>query len=304
MFRILLGLTALLIAGCAAFFSVKGIATLFSGAFISVIVMAGSLELGKLIATTFLHRFWSKASKLLKTYLLVAVLLLMAITSLGTYGFLSAAFQSNAAKFENNNTKIELIEQQKNNTKEQIEQLQERIKILNESRIQQQKNLATVTSNATTKYKLVYEDIQRSNQDINSLQSKIDELQNVIAGKEQESLQLKQHELEAGDIGAFKFIAENFNMPLNDVVRMFIILLVMVFDPLAVALVLAYSTLVQSKTKDNEQYINNILNRSVSTETEESIKDNQTHVQQNVSTSGNFFSVGDTLKFTSDNNKE
>ena len=138
MFRILLGLTALLIAGCAAFFSVRGIATLFSGAFLSVVIMAGSLELGKLIATTFLHRFWSKTSKLLKSYLLVAVLLLMAITSLGTYGFLSAAFQSNAAKFENNDAKIELIEQQRTSIKEQVEQLQERIKTLNESRIQQQ----------------------------------------------------------------------------------------------------------------------------------------------------------------------
>jgi hypothetical protein len=299
MFRILLGLTALLIAGCAAFFSVRGIATLFSGAFLSVVIMAGSLELGKLIATTFLHRFWSKTSKLLKSYLLVAVLLLMAITSLGTYGFLSAAFQSNAAKFENNDAKIELIEQQRTSIKEQVEQLQERIKTLNESRIQQQKNLATVTSNATTKYKLVYEDIQRSNQEINNIQTKIDEMQNNISLKEQEVLQLKQHSLEAGDIGAFKFIAENFNMPLNDVVRLFIILLVSVFDPLAVALVLAYSTMVQNKLKDDEQYMNDILNRSVEPTTiSEVIIDTDKKIDTS-DTQNNFFTVGDTLKFKS-----
>ena len=77
MFKILLGFTALLIAGCAAFFSVRGIATLFSGAFLAVIIMAGSLELGKLVATTFLHRYWSKTSTLLKTYLLTAVFALI-----------------------------------------------------------------------------------------------------------------------------------------------------------------------------------------------------------------------------------
>lgn len=299
MFRILLGLTALLIAGCAAFFSVRGIATLFSGAFLSVVIMAGSLELGKLIATTFLHRFWSKTSKLLKSYLLVAVLLLMAITSLGTYGFLSAAFQSNAAKFENNDAKIELIEQQKNSIKEQVEQLQERIKTLNESRIQQQKNLATVTSNATTKYKLVYDDLQRSSQEINNIQAKIDEMQNNISTKEQELLQLKQHTLEAGDIGAFKFIAENFNMPLNDVVRLFIVLLVSVFDPLAIALVLAYSTTVQNKIKDDEQYMNTILNRPVEpTTVSEVISDTNKKIDAS-DTQNNFFTVGDTLKFKS-----
>lgn len=302
MFRILLGLTALLIAGCAAFFSVRGIATLFSGAFLSVVIMAGSLELGKLIATTFLHRFWSKTSKLLKTYLLVAVLLLMAITSLGTYGFLSAAFQNNAAKFENNDAKIELIEQQRNNIKEQVEQFQERIKTLNESRMQQQKNLATVTSNATTKYKLVYEDLQRSNQEINNIQTKIDEMQNNLSSKEQEILQLKQLTLESGDIGAFKFIAENFNMPLNDVVRMFIILLVTVFDPLAVALVLAYSTMLQHKQKEDEQYMNDILNRSNNVETEietVSVVKTQSEEQENGTLESNYFTVGDTLKFKS-----
>lgn len=244
MFKLILGLTALLIAGCAAFFSVKGIATLFSGAFIAAVIMAGSLELGKLVATTFLHRYWNKTAILLKLYLLSAILLLMSITSMGTYGFLSAAYQANAVKYQNVDNKIELVEQQKNNMLQQVAQLQERISTLNETRRQQEKNLTTAT---TTKYKLVYSDVERSNKEIAETNAKIDEIQRGINEKDLESTNLKLETTQANDIGAFKFIAENFNIPLNTVVKWFIIAIVIVFDPLAVALILAFNTLLINK---------------------------------------------------------
>lgn len=247
MYKLILGFTALVIAGCAAFFSVKGIATLFSGAFLGVIIMAGSLELGKLVATTFLHRYWDKTSALLKAYLLIAVLLLMGITSMGTYGFLSAAYQSNAAALENITLKINTIEQQKQTINLQVNQLQERVVTLNEARKQQEKNLAAVTSNSTTKYKLVYQDAERAGKEITDIQKKIDDLQASQIEKDQEINTLKTSTLEVSDIGAFKFIAENFNQPLNVVVKWFILAIVLVFDPLAVALVLSYNTIVFKK---------------------------------------------------------
>src|SRR5271157_4895512 len=88
----ILGISALLIALCAAFFSVYGISTLFAGAFISAVVMASSLEIGKLVGVTFLYRYWTKCNKFLKIYLVVASLVLMIITSLGIFGYLSAAY--------------------------------------------------------------------------------------------------------------------------------------------------------------------------------------------------------------------
>ena len=293
MFKILLGFTALLIAGCAAFFSVRGIATLFSGAFLAVIIMAGSLELGKLVATTFLHRYWAKTSALLKTYLLTAVFALMGITSLGTYGFLSAAFQSNAAALNTVTEKIALIEQQKGSLNDQVGQLQERITTLNESRKQQEKNLSTVTSNATTKYKLVYEDVQRSGTEINKVQEKIEALQQQISVKDENLTNLKLETTKAGDIGAFQFIAENFDMPLNTIVKWFIILIVIVFDPLAIALVLAFNTLLENRKKEDQEYIDSIVNRPVVTTV---VQEPQQEVQE--AAPSKFFTVGDTLKFT------
>jgi len=88
-----LGLTSLLIALCAASFSVYGIGTLFAGASIAAMIMASTLEVGKIVATTFLYRYWTKSKFLLKTYLCSAIILLMVITSLGIFGYLSSAYQ-------------------------------------------------------------------------------------------------------------------------------------------------------------------------------------------------------------------
>jgi hypothetical protein len=134
LFTIILALTALLVAGCGAYFSVLGIATLFSGHFWQVAIMAGSLELGKLVATSFLYRYWNKIIWFLKLYMITAVLVLMVITSMGIFGYLSSGYQVNAGKTELIDNKVALIEQQKTNIKNEIDQINSRITTLNEAR--------------------------------------------------------------------------------------------------------------------------------------------------------------------------
>jgi hypothetical protein len=109
----LLGASALFIALCAACFSVYGIASLFAGAAISVIIMGSSLEIGKLVGVTFLYRYWSKTKTYLKIYLSLAVILLMVITSLGIFGYLSAAYQKSSIEFGVIQEKIKTTEAQK-----------------------------------------------------------------------------------------------------------------------------------------------------------------------------------------------
>jgi hypothetical protein len=111
-FPIALGISALFVAIIAAFFSIMGIGMLFSGAFISATLMASSLEFGKLTATTFLYRYWNKTSKWLRSYLIVAVLALMAITSIGVFGWLSAAYQGSSLKYEITQQQISVLEGQ------------------------------------------------------------------------------------------------------------------------------------------------------------------------------------------------
>ena len=93
LFIFLLAFSALFIAGNAAFFSITGLSHLFAGAFWSVVVMASSLELGKLVAASFLHRYWSALSKWIKIYLVTGCVTLVIITSIGIFGYLSKAYQ-------------------------------------------------------------------------------------------------------------------------------------------------------------------------------------------------------------------
>ena len=93
LFPYLVGLSALMVAGSAAFYSVYGLSKLFSGATFAVIVMAGSLEFAKLVTASFLYRFWDKINIVMRNYMLVGVVTLVIITSAGIFGFLSNAYQ-------------------------------------------------------------------------------------------------------------------------------------------------------------------------------------------------------------------
>ncbi len=104
-FKYVIGISALFIAGCSAFFSVCGLGFLFAGSAAAVMIMASSLEIGKLVAASFLYRYWHYLNRLLKLYLLVAVLVLIGITSLGNYGYLARAY-------ERTHTRVTLFEGQ------------------------------------------------------------------------------------------------------------------------------------------------------------------------------------------------
>ena len=105
-FNKLIGASALTIAGSAAFFSVFGLSKLFAGAQLAVIIMAGSLEFGKLVAASFLYRFWDKINPLHRTYMTIATVILVLITSAGIFGFLSNAYQGATVGFEKESTAL------------------------------------------------------------------------------------------------------------------------------------------------------------------------------------------------------
>jgi hypothetical protein len=243
MFIYLLSLAALLIAGSTAYFSTLGIATLFSGKYLPVLIMAGCLEYGKLIATSFLYRYWRKIPFFLKIYVTAAVITLMGITSMGVYGYLSSAYQVNASKNTLTESKINLIQQQKTSLDKEIENITSRITTLNQSRISQEKRL-TDGARSTTR---IYADIKSSQEEIRGLNTRLQELQKLKFDKDNELITLNTESSQANDIGTFKFVAQALNKPTDEVVRMFILILVCVLDPFAVALVLSYNIAVSKK---------------------------------------------------------
>ncbi len=252
----LLGITAIAIALVAAFFSVYGIATLFAGAFTLTAFMASSLEVGKLVAVTFLYRYWQKTQTFLKTYLCLATVVLMMVTSLGIFGYLSAAYQKSSIEFKAGQDKITMVEGQKVYLSDKIAQAKSRIKTLNdmrqlqESRMNESLTNAFLTRNPIQLKQLqdqTAEMIKTADENIKSEQDKIQTTTDDIAKIDQQVNEMKFSSANKKDIRTFQFVAEQFGTTLDKVAKWFIFTLIFVFDPLAIALILAYNVAVYKK---------------------------------------------------------
>ena len=129
-FQYIVGLSALLVAGSAAYYSVFGLSKLFAGATFAVVVMAGSLEFAKLVSASFLYRYWYKVNQILKIYMTIGVVTLVFITSAGIFGFLSNAYQGATIEFEKQTTvllykedRLKQLEEDKVYLKDELEQV-------------------------------------------------------------------------------------------------------------------------------------------------------------------------------------
>jgi len=242
MFTALVGIVALIVAGCAAFFSVQGLATLYAARYVAVCVMAGGLEIGKLVAASFLHRYWKSIGWLLKLYLTLAVIILMGITSLGIFGFLTGAYQQSHTKVELTDVKQEALNSKKEFLKVEIDQLNARINTLNEARKAQEKRLPELSRKSAAP---IYEDIRRSSEEITATRTRLDKLTTELFDASQESINQKIEGSKEVDIGTLKYVAKAFGVDMDRIVKWFTLAIVCVFDPLAVALVLAYNSLIE-----------------------------------------------------------
>jgi hypothetical protein len=249
MFVGILALTAFIIAGVAAYFSVYGIATLYAGAFISVLVMAGALEVGKLVATSFLYRYWHKTNLLLKTYILVAILTLMGITSMGIFGFLTSAYQTSLIEYSQAETQQEFLVSQKAILEKELESLTMRVDTLNQSRLSQEQRLPSMSRRSAAP---VYEDIKKSGEEITQARGRMNQIFEEIKTLDLQTLEAQKQSGKQKDIGTLKYAAELFGTDINTIVKWFTLAIIIVFDPLAITLVLAYNIAANKKFDEEE----------------------------------------------------
>jgi competence protein ComGC len=257
----LLGITALTIAGVAVFFSVYGIATLFAGAFVATAIMASAIEVGKLVSVTFLYRYWKKCTGFLKIYLSLATLVLMLITSIGIFGYLSAAYQKSAIQYKAEQEKISMIQSQIPFYSNLVAQSESRIKVLSDARIIQEARLSEAMTNAfLSRNPLQLRQLQeqtiglinKADEDVRTEAAQIRTNQAKIMSITEEANTIRFSVADKKDIRTFQFVAEQFNVPLDDVAKWFILLLIFVFDPLAIALILGYNIAVyKPKIEEN-----------------------------------------------------
>ena len=259
MFKNILGIIAFIVAACAAFFSIQGIASLYSDQYIAVCVMATGLEIAKLVAAAFLHRYWINTGRILKIYMSIAVAVLMTVTSLGIYGFLTSAYQKNHAQVELSQSKQDIYKDKNNFIQKEIEILNSRINTLNEVRLAQEKRLPSMSRLSA---KPIYEDIERANKEISLARERVDNLSNQLLETNNDIIDLKVKDTEHHDIGTLQFVANVLNLQISQVVNWFTLIIVIVFDPLALCLILAFSTLNKKEEQEEKEFYKDILSSS------------------------------------------
>jgi hypothetical protein len=246
--KVLVGISALIIAGCAAYFSVTGLGVLFAGASISVMVMASSLELAKLVAATYLKQKWDELEGFNKWYLTVSVGVLMLITSAGIFGYLSNAFQAQSLQLQQVDREIAVHQTKIDQNNTQITQLSTQITEFNT-------NQGKLLDGGKVNRRLI-RSIDNRDKQISKINDKISDLQTENAQETEKINQIKISNLGLEkEVGGFRFVAEAFDMELKNVVKFFIFLIVIVFDPLAVALIIAFNGLVSIKNRKEEEIL-------------------------------------------------
>ena len=243
----LVGISALIIAGCAAFFSITGLGVLFSGAALSVMVMAGSLEFAKLVAATYLKQKWDEITGFNKWYLVSAVAVLMLITSAGIFGYLSNAFQQQNLKLQQVDREIAVYSTKITTNDAQITQLNTQLGQLSSTQ-------NTILDKGKVNSRLL-RSIDNKDRQVGTINKKISSLQveNAKSNDEINKIKITNIDLEK-EIGGFRFVAEAFGMELKNVVKFFIFLIVIVFDPLAIALIIAFNGMIGDKKEKTPNY--------------------------------------------------
>ena len=251
--KILVGFSAILVAGCAAYFSVTGLGVLFAGASLSVMIMAGSLELAKLVAATYLKQMWDSIQGFNKWYLTISVGILMLITSAGIFGYLSNAFQQQNLELQKIERDIAVFQTQINKNDKEIERYTTQLTNQQNIRNSQEANISKVVERNGSTSRLS-QMVRNADKEITQISAKINTLTEENNKNYEEINKIKNANIDIEkEVGGFRFVAEAFNVELAQVVKFFIFLIVLVFDPLAVALIIAFNGLISDKKRKQKE---------------------------------------------------
>ncbi len=255
--NLLLLLSALSLSSIAGYYSVIGMTAIFASAWWPVVIMTGMLEFSKVVVATWLHRNWSRTPFLLRSYLAISVIVLMFITSLGIFGFLSKAHIEQTSGIGNNQLFIAQIDQQIKVEQGRIEDSRRVIQQMDDA---VNSLLKASTQQASARNANVAQQAARLRQsqakDRAVLNSSIDESNTKIRALNNQKLKLDQEQLKLEvEVGPIKYIAEMIygNNPDKDLlekaVRYVIILIIFVFDPLAILMIIAASMSFSNRKK-------------------------------------------------------
>jgi len=264
-FPYIIALSALSVSASAAFYSVSGLSKLFAGASTQVMIMAGSLEVAKLVIASLLYQYWDTINKTLRAYLMGATIILILITSMGIYGYLSAAYQTTASQAGNADAQVTLLETKKQNFVQQrdlyntektnlvqgITQLQSGLAGNKTSYVDKKGNLIQSTSNANRKS--FEKQLDNSTLRQSEISAKLDIINDSIFKLDTQIVETKTTNNSANELGPLKYLSGLTGISMDRIINWLLLVIIFVFDPLAIALVIAANfAFEQSKPKEDD----------------------------------------------------
>ena len=269
-FPTIIALSALSVSASAAFYSVTGLSKLFAGASFEVLIMAGSLEIAKLVIASLLYQYWSELNRLLKIYLTIAAAVLVMITSAGIYGFLSAAYQETASRAGVIDKQIELLEVKKNRFDESRTYYLSEKKSLDESISELRQGLSNnviqyrdretgqiITTTSSSTRRALQKELDQAVSSRDGISKKLETVTDSITSLEIQMLDVENSSDVASELGPLKYISELTGTPMAKVVNILMLVIIFVFDPLAISLVIAanfaFSRLNNKVEKEDEE---------------------------------------------------
>ena len=290
-FPFIIALSALSVSASAAFYSVSGLSKLFAGAAFAVIVMAASLEIAKLVIASLLYQYRKTLPLLLKAYLSIACVVLILITSMGIYGFLSAAYQDTANKEGNVKARIVLIETKRDNIKEQLEVYTEEKNSINEAVTELRKGLSNnkvqwkdketgqiITSTSSSTRRALTKQLDQAIERQTEVNTKVDELNEKIFNYETEIVEAKIGDGSTSELGPLKYLSGLTGLPMDKIINYLLLVIIFVFDPLAIALVVAANFAFARLKKPTKE---NLYGETIQIENEEEAEKRMNIIGQN-----------------------
>ena len=271
-FPFVIALSALSVSVSAAIYSISGLSKLFAGATLAVIIMTTSLEVAKLVIASLLYQYRKNLPRLLKYYLTTACSILILITSMGIYGFLSSAYQETASKAGNVDAQIALIETKRNNISEQLAIYNDEKSSINEAVSSLRSglsnnviqytdtlgNVLTTTSSSTRRALEKQLDQAIGRQTI--INTKLDDLNQQLFNYETEIVEVRINSEIGSELGPLKYLAGLTGLPMDKIINYLLLTIIFVFDPLAISLVIAANfAFEQIKLKDEVKIVEKII---------------------------------------------
>jgi hypothetical protein len=251
-FPFIIAISALSVSASAAFYSVSGLSKLFAGASFEVIIMAGSLEVAKLVIASLLYQYWDTINKVLRTYLSIATVILVLITSMGIYGFLSAAYQDTYRQLTVKENQISFLDQKKEfyekdvaRYDQELERISNNISTLSNAKATSIQVRDTTSSTglrstvSTAELRLSQQRIEVEEENRKDVQAKREIAADSLQKYQLEILDLENNAEVAGELGPLQYLSGLTGIGMDKIINYLLLVIIFVFDPLAISLVVA-----------------------------------------------------------------